>query len=173
MRSMVIWIVTPCSLGRSTVSSAWRRLCLVFYLVYSYTLKMVVICSSKRLGCLWIYKTLQLRRLCSEQLFSQSRNPPRAHYFITHSFTSVFNATWNCSQSLLNPLKTEFLVTNISESSPYLTGNTLRHRYRAELVNAVYCENHTQHINTLCGQNAEFWYVKAGGAYNYHSAVKD
>jgi hypothetical protein len=28
---------------------------------------------------------------------------------------------------------------------------------------AVYCENHTEHINTLCGQNAEFWYVKAGG----------
>jgi hypothetical protein len=21
---------------------------------------------------------------------------------------------------------------------------------------AVYCENHTEHINTLCGQNAEF-----------------
>jgi hypothetical protein len=37
---------------------------------------------------------------------------------------------------------------------------------------AVYCENHTQHINTLCGQNAEFWYVKAGGAYSYHAALK-
>jgi hypothetical protein len=23
-------------------------------------------------------------------------------------------------------------------------------------VNAVYCDNHTKHINTLCGQNAEF-----------------
>jgi hypothetical protein len=33
---------------------------------------------------------------------------------------------------------------------------------------AVYCENHTQHINTLCGQNAEFWYVKAGVAYRYY-----
>jgi hypothetical protein len=33
---------------------------------------------------------------------------------------------------------------------------------------AVYCENHTEHINTLCGQNAEFWYVKAGGVYIYH-----
>jgi hypothetical protein len=26
----------------------------------------------------------------------------------------------------------------------------------------IYCENHTKHINTLCGQNAEFMYVKAG-----------
>jgi hypothetical protein len=24
---------------------------------------------------------------------------------------------------------------------------------------AVYCENHTEHTDTLCGQNAEFWYV--------------
>jgi hypothetical protein len=32
----------------------------------------------------------------------------------------------------------------------------LRLRYRAQPVNAVYCENHTEHINTLCGQNAEF-----------------
>jgi hypothetical protein len=27
---------------------------------------------------------------------------------------------------------------------------------------AVYFENHTEHRDTLCGQNAEFWYVKAG-----------
>jgi hypothetical protein len=33
---------------------------------------------------------------------------------------------------------------------------------------AVYCENHTEHINTLCGQNAEFWYVIAGGKYSNH-----
>jgi hypothetical protein len=25
---------------------------------------------------------------------------------------------------------------------------------------AVYCENHTEHTNTLCGQNAEFFNVK-------------
>jgi hypothetical protein len=24
---------------------------------------------------------------------------------------------------------------------------------------AVYCENHTEHTNTMCGQNAEFWFV--------------
>jgi hypothetical protein len=28
-----------------------------------------------------------------------------------------------------------------------------------ELI-AVYCENHTEHINTLCGQNAEFCNLK-------------
>jgi hypothetical protein len=26
---------------------------------------------------------------------------------------------------------------------------------------AVYCENHMEHTNTLCGQNVEFWYVNA------------
>jgi hypothetical protein len=30
-------------------------------------------------------------------------------------------------------------------------------------VIAVYCENHTKHVNTLRRQN-----VKAGGAYSYH-----
>jgi hypothetical protein len=29
-------------------------------------------------------------------------------------------------------------------------------------------ENHTEHTNTLCGQNTEFYYVKAGGTYTNH-----
>jgi hypothetical protein len=33
---------------------------------------------------------------------------------------------------------------------------------------AVYCENHTDHTDTLCGQNAEFWCVNAGGTYSDH-----
>jgi hypothetical protein len=28
---------------------------------------------------------------------------------------------------------------------------------------SVYCENHTNQINTLCGQNTEFLNVTAGG----------
>jgi hypothetical protein len=36
---------------------------------------------------------------------------------------------------------------------------------------AVYCENHTKHTDTLWGQNAEFWYIKADdGTYKYHCA---
>jgi hypothetical protein len=27
---------------------------------------------------------------------------------------------------------------------------------------AVYCENHTEDTDVLCGQNEEFWYDKAG-----------
>jgi hypothetical protein len=38
---------------------------------------------------------------------------------------------------------------------------------------AVYCENHTAHINTLCVQNAEFLYNTADGTYSYHCALKD
>jgi hypothetical protein len=37
---------------------------------------------------------------------------------------------------------------------------------------AVYCENHTEHTDTLRGQNAEFRYVKASGTYTYRCAVK-
>jgi hypothetical protein len=28
------------------------------------------------------------------------------------------------------------------------------------------------HIDTLCGQNAEFWCVKAGSTYSDHEALK-
>jgi hypothetical protein len=38
----------------------------------------------------------------------------------------------------LPELKTEFLPNNIHRSSSYLTGNTLRLRYKAQAVNAVW-----------------------------------
>jgi hypothetical protein len=37
---------------------------------------------------------------------------------------------------------------------------------------SVYFENHTEHTNRLCGQNAEYWYVKAGGTYSNHLDLK-
>jgi hypothetical protein len=41
----------------------------------------------------------------------------------------------------------------------YLTGNVLRHRYKAQMLFretvAVYCENLMEHTDTLCGQNAD------------------
>jgi hypothetical protein len=32
----------------------------------------------------------------------------------------------------------------------------------------VYCENYTEHVNTLSVQKAEFIYVKSCSIYNYH-----
>jgi hypothetical protein len=38
---------------------------------------------------------------------------------------------------------------------------------------AVYCENHTEHVNTLCGQNAAFFFnIKAGGTHSNHWGLK-
>jgi hypothetical protein len=37
----------------------------------------------------------------------------------------------------------------------------------------VYCENHTEHINTLCGQEAEFVGAKEHGAHRYHCALNN
>jgi hypothetical protein len=60
-----------------------------------------------------------------------------------------------------NPLNREFPLNNIHKSTPYLTGNTFRLHYKAHRLMlfgetvAVYCENHTEHTDTLCGQNAE------------------
>jgi hypothetical protein len=38
---------------------------------------------------------------------------------------------------------------------------------------AVCSETHTKHINTLCGQNVEFVYVKPGGTYSKNWALKE
>jgi hypothetical protein len=38
---------------------------------------------------------------------------------------------------------------------------------------AVCSEIHIKHINTLCGQNAEFENVKTGGAYINNWALED
>ena len=35
---------------------------------------------------------------------------------------------------------------------------------------AVCSEIHTKHINTLCGQNVELFYVKPGGIYSNHNS---
>jgi hypothetical protein len=36
---------------------------------------------------------------------------------------------------------------------------------------AVYCENHMEHTNTLCGQNAESVNVNAAGTHSYHCVL--
>jgi hypothetical protein len=38
-------------------------------------------------------------------------------------------------------------------------------------ITAVYSEIHTEHINTLCGQNVEFVNVTTGGTYRDHWAL--
>jgi hypothetical protein len=37
---------------------------------------------------------------------------------------------------------------------------------------SVYCDNHTNHKNTLYGEKIEFDYVEAGGIYSDHWALK-
>jgi hypothetical protein len=37
---------------------------------------------------------------------------------------------------------------------------------------AVYCENRTEHTNTLCGQNADLFNVKADDTYSFRCALK-
>jgi hypothetical protein len=39
-------------------------------------------------------------------------------------------------------------------------------------IMAVYCENHTEYVNTLCGQNAELFSIEVYGIYNYLSVLK-
>jgi hypothetical protein len=39
---------------------------------------------------------------------------------------------------------------------------------------AVYCENHMEHMNALCGQNVGFFYMsEADGNYSNHYVSRD
>jgi hypothetical protein len=40
-------------------------------------------------------------------------------------------------------------------------------------TDAVCCENHKEHIKTLCGQNVEFFDVITNGKSNYHCSIKE
>jgi hypothetical protein len=70
-----------------------------------------------------------------------------------------------------NPLKTEFLlliyinsVRTSQETHNVTTTETNRLMLFGDTV-AVYCDNHREHTDTLCGKNENFLYVKVGGTY--------
>jgi hypothetical protein len=50
------------------------------------------------------------------------------------------------------------------QETHYVTTQTNRLMLFRERV-GVYCENNTEHTDTLFGQNAEYYYVKVGGTY--------
>jgi hypothetical protein len=85
-----------------------------------------------------------------------------------------------CYFTCFNPSKTEFLLNNIyeykssspsQETHPVTATKPNRLMLFGETV-AVYCENHTEHTDTLCEQNAEIYYVKAGGTYSNQWILK-
>jgi hypothetical protein len=70
-------------------------------------------------------------------------------YSLSALFSNVFGI---CSS--LSPLKRETNLNHMKKFSPYSVSITKAHRLMLfrETV-AVYCENYTEHTNTLCGQN--------------------
>jgi hypothetical protein len=74
---------------------------------------------------------------------------------------------------VFNPLKLK-LVQITFNNSIHTSKKTLQHT-KDQLVReiiAVYSENHTKPINTLCGQNLKLLVVEARGTFIYHSDSK-
>jgi hypothetical protein len=76
----------------------------------------------------------------------------------------------NSKGSYCRSLKTEFLRNFIyknpvrtSQETHYITATKSNRLMLFGETVAVYCEIHTEHTNTLCGQNVVFWYVKVCG----------
>jgi hypothetical protein len=60
---------------------------------------------------------------------------------------------------VLRSLKSEIRVNTdsvrTSQETHYVTATKPNQLMLFREIIAVYCENHTEHLNTLCGQNAE------------------
>jgi uncharacterized protein YktB (UPF0637 family) len=54
-----------------------------------------------------------------------------------------------------------------AKKTPHFTITKINWLTLFKEIIAVYTENYTEPINTLCGQNAELLIVKAGGLYSY------
>jgi hypothetical protein len=95
--------------------------------------------------------------------------------YLPHSDIFLHHITY------VNELSPELHLNNIYKSSSYLTGNIYVYYVSATETNrlmlfgetvAVYCENHMEYINTLCGQMQSFLDVKTGGICSYRCDLK-
>jgi hypothetical protein len=59
-----------------------------------------------------------------------------------------------------------------AKKTPHFTITKINWLTLFKEIIAVYGENHTKRINTLCGQNVELLNLKTGGTYSYHCALK-
>jgi hypothetical protein len=73
----------------------------------------------------------------------------------------------------LNILNSEFLLNNIKpQSVPHRKHYVSTTKTSRLMLFRETPENPTKHRNTLCAQEAEFLYVKAGGTYSDHWDLK-
>jgi hypothetical protein len=77
----------------------------------------------------------------------------------------------------LNPLKTVSCIKYIQiqfvpHRKHYVSATKPNRLMLFRETVALYCENHMEHTNTLCGQNVEFYCVNAGGTYSNYWALK-
>jgi hypothetical protein len=56
----------------------------------------------------------------------------------------------------------------ISQETHYVSATDANRLMLFRETVAVYCENHTEHINTFCGQNAEIIVCETGGTHSHY-----
>jgi hypothetical protein len=71
--------------------------------------------------------------------------------------------------NLIKPLNSE---VRTSEETYYISATKTNRLILFKETVAVNRENHTGHTTTLCGQNTEFKFVKAGGTYSNRWALE-
>jgi hypothetical protein len=80
-------------------------------------------------------------------------------------YSIVSSYTLNCKRLIL--WGAYIYTVRTSQETQYVSATEPNRLMLFRETVAVYCENHT-----LCGQNAEFMNVTAGGVYSNHSALK-
>jgi hypothetical protein len=95
--------------------------------------------------------------------------------FLPEQGTVIFLQRQERSNAEINLYRLNFFYTiymNLVRTSQETYYVSATKHNRLMLFREIIAANHTEHINTPCGQNAGFQCVKAGGIYSNHCALK-
>jgi hypothetical protein len=130
MKSYIFWDITQCSPLK--VNRHFGGIC-SFHLQGRRVYQARNQRKAGRKQSLAYSSTLNMEATCSSKTSADFQRTTRRYFPEDRTLHNRFEKLkW------YNPLKTEFLLNNIWRFSSYITGNTLRLRYKAQTVNAVW-----------------------------------
>jgi hypothetical protein len=102
-----------------------------------------------------------------------------AHRPQLHTLLGLYAMSMNCMEAAEAQFTAALRVRSLCEASSSVSQDThcisirkTHHLVWFRAIIAVYCENHAECVNTLCGQKQRYFGVEAGDTRSYHCALK-
>jgi hypothetical protein len=102
-------------------------------------------------------------------IFSHSVYKEKGHTLLSHTVRERKTQSFEAEAHLNNIIIQSVVPQRKQNTFPLQRSNSWLMLFRKE---SVYSDNHMKPIHTLCGQNAEFLTITAGGILSYHLALK-